>query len=488
MARIGIAGFLHETNTFAPGLTAYEQFVQADAWPGLIAGSRLLDETRGMNLAVSGFAAALARTAHEPVPLVWCSANPSGIVEQAAFDKVLDQIETLLDAAAPIDALFLDLHGAMVTEKHDDAEGALLERLRARLGPDLPIVAALDFHANISTRMVENASGLIAYRTYPHVDMAETGARAARFLGHLLRGPAPACAFRKLPYLIPMPWQSTLADPMDALMRLAIRTSEDDHVLEAQIVPGFPLADVADSGPGVLVYADTRQAAEAAANTLHTAMQSARDRFSGRLYTVREAVNHALCALPDRRFVLADTQDNPGGGGAGDTTDLLRALHDQGAQNTCAGVVCDPAFAAAAHEAGPGGTLEMALGGHSGAGGPALRARYEVMQTGNGRFTGTGPFYLGCNMDLGPMARVRLDGLDIIVSSRKQQAADQAMFRHVGAEPAGYRILALKSSVHFRADFAALADEILVVEAPGANIANLHDLRYRHLPPGTELL
>jgi microcystin degradation protein MlrC len=150
--------------------------------------------------------------------------------------------------------------------------------------------------------------------------------------------------------------------------------------------------------------------------------------------------------------------------------------------------VCDPAFAAAAHEAGPGRVLDMALGGHSGIGGPGLQARYEVMQTGNGRFTGTGPFYLGCNMDLGPMARVRLGGLDIIVSSRKQQAADQAMFRHVGAEPASYRILALKSSVHFRADFAALADEILVVEAPGANIANLHTLRYRHLLPGTELL
>jgi microcystin degradation protein MlrC len=488
MARIGIAGFLHETNTFAPGLTAYEQFVEADAWPGLVTGARLLDETRGMNLAVSGFVAALARTAHEPVPLVWCSANPSGIVAQTAFDKVVGQIESLLDAAPPVDALFLDLHGAMVTEKHDDAEGVLLERLRARLGPDLPIVAALDFHANLSQRMVENTSGLIAYRTYPHVDMAETGARAARFLDHLLREPTPARAFRKLPYVIPMPWQSTLADPMDALMRLAIRTSEADHILEAQIVPGFPLADVADSGPGILVYADTRPAAEAAADALHAAMQSARDRFSGRLYSIQEAMSHVLDASPGQRFILADTQDNPGGGGAGDTTDLLRALHDQDVRNACAGVVCDPAFAAAAHEAGPGRVLDMALGGHSGIGGPGLQARYEVMQTGNGRFTGTGPFYLGCNMDLGPMARVRLGGLDIIVSSRKQQAADQAMFRHVGAEPASYRILALKSSVHFRADFAALADEILVVEAPGANIANLHTLRYRHLLPGTELL
>ena len=488
MARIGIAGFLHETNTFAPDLTTYDQFVQADAWPGLITGARLLEETRGMNLAVSGFIAALDETPHEPVPLVWCSANPSGIVEQAAFDAVLREIETRLDAQPPIDALFLDLHGAMVTQAHDDAEGALLERLRARLGPRLPIVAALDFHANLSARMVRHASGLVAYRTYPHVDIAETGRRAARFLLRLLDEPTPACAFRKLPYLIPMPWQSTLAEPMASLMAAAARSGGDSDVWEAQIVPGFPLADVADSGPGVLVYARTAQTAEAVADGLAADMERARGRFSGRLYPAEEAVAHALATPSGRRLILADTQDNPGGGGAGDTTDLLRALHEQGAQGACAGVICDPAFAAAARDAGPGASLDGTLGGHSGIGGPGLRARYEVMQIGDGRFTGTGPFYLGCHMDLGPMARVRLSGLDIVVSSRKQQAADQAMFRHVGAEPASYRVLVLKSSVHFRADFSALADDILVVEAPGANIANLHTLHYRHLPAGTTLL
>lgn len=488
MARIGIAGFLHETNTFAPGLTSYDQFVQADAWPGLITGRHLLEETRGMNLAVSGFIAALAHSPHEAVPLLWCSANPAGIVEQAAFDAVVSQIEHLLDAAAPLDALFLDLHGAMVTQAHDDAEGALLARLRARLGPDLPIVAALDFHANVSQRMVENASGLIAYRTYPHVDMAETGARAARFLLRLFKGATPARAFRKLPYLIPMPWQSTLAEPMRSLIDTAVHACGDTRVWEAQIVPGFPLADVVDSGPGILVYAEDPGTADVVADALCANMEIARDRFSGRLYPVAEAVGHALSMPPGKRLILADTQDNPGGGGAGDTTDLLRALHGQGAQGVCVGVVCDPAFATAAHGAGPGRFRDACLGGHSGIGGPGLQGKYEVVAIGDGRFTGTGPFYLGCRMDLGPMARVRLGGIDIIVSSRKQQAADQAMFRHVGAEPAAYRVLVLKSSVHFRADFAALADEILVVEAPGPNTANLHTLRYRHLRPGTALL
>jgi len=487
MARIGIAGFLHETNTFASDITIFEHFAQADAWPGLITGAQLLSDTRDMNLAVSGFISAVDQTRHTLVPLLWCSANPSGPVEQAAFETIAAQIETRLDRHGPIDALFLDLHGAMVTQRHQDAEGVLLARLRARLGTRLPIVAALDFHANLSAAMVRHASGLLAYRTYPHVDMAQTGRRAAHFLQRLLAGRAPACAFRQVPYLIPMPWQTTLAEPMASIMA-STQSMDEPGIWDAVITPGFPLADVADSGPGILVYADTQAMADAAAQTLYDQMRQARARFSGTLHSIEQAMDRVLRRQPGETLILADTQDNPGGGGAGDTTDILHALHRHQARDVCAGIVCDPVFADAACAAGAGGTIDTALGGASGVGAPALPGRFQVVATGNGQFTGTGPFYLGCRMDLGPMALVRLEGLDIVVSSRKQQAADQAMFRHVGADPAAYRVLVLKSSVHFRADFAGLADDILVVGAPGVNTADLHALRYRRLRPGMAIL
>lgn len=505
MAKIGIAGFLHETNTFATDITTLAQFEQADAWPGLITGPQLFSDTQNMNLAISGFIDAMGPLQHTLVPLLWCSANPSGPVSQEAFDTIWAKLDALLDQSGPLDALFLDLHGAMVTQQYGDAEGVLLQRLRKKLGNAIAIVVALDFHANVSAAMVEHASGLLAYRSYPHVDMADTGRRAAQFLQRFLTSPPPACAFRQAPYIIPMPWQSTLAEPMASLMAETItettsRTtattttttkaqgSPKPDIWEAVITPGFPLADVADSGPAVTVYANTAQQANVEADRLYTLLMQAQDAFSGTLYCIDDAINYALVTHPHQTLILADTQDNPGGGAGGDTTDLLRALHDHNAQNACVGVVCDPDFATAACAAGTGQTITMALGGHCHIGAAGLHNTYTVMATGNGFFKGTGPFYKGCNMDLGPMARVRLGGIDIIVSSHKQQAADQAMFRHVGADPGQYRILVLKSSVHFRADFAALADEILVVEAPGVNTANLHKLRYKNLAAGKTVL
>ncbi|OWT65824.1 M81 family metallopeptidase [Candidimonas nitroreducens] len=524
MALIGVAGFLHETNTFAPEPTPMARFVEADAWPGLLRGAEIAPATRGMNLAISGFIEAAERDGHCLAPLLWCSANPSGPVQREAYEQVAGELEAMLSRQPALDALFLDLHGAMVAQHLQDGEGELLRRLR-RVRPGLPIVAALDFHANLSPAMLEHSDALVAYRSYPHVDMAETGRRAGAMLRRLLQGHRPHAALRRAPFIIPMAWQSTLAEPAAGLTAAALAL-QDEQVWEVQFIPGFPLADIHDSGPSVLVYAASAAAAERAADTLYTQVLRARDAFRGTLYSPAEAVSRALqrqshmlvaapagsragepvCGGPNavehmnagnaatppshagHTVILADTQDNPGGGGSGDTTDLLHELLRRGARKVCAGVVCDPGFAAAAHAAGAGAVLAHPLGAGSGIGAAPLPGPYTVMALGDGRLVGSGPFYQGCRMDLGPMARVRVQGLDIVVSSRKQQAADQAMFRHVGAQPADYDTLVLKSSVHFRADFAALADEILVVAAPGLNTADLHTLHYRNLRPDMEIL
>jgi microcystin degradation protein MlrC len=259
---------------------------------------------------------------------------------------------------------------------------------------------------------------------------------------------------------------------------------ERDGCVSASIVPGFPLADIYDCGPTVLAYGTDAAATEAAVQRLYDAVLAQRDAFCGQLYTPAQAVSHALASSGDGTIILADTQDNPGGGGAGDTTDILHELVRQRSLDACIGLLCDPAAAAAAHAAGVGATLEMSLGGQSGIGAAPLVGRYIVEALGNGQFTGTGPFYLGCRMDLGPMARLRMDGIQILVSSRKQQAADQAMFRHLSVDLARQRILVLKSSVHFRADFAGLAREILIVAASGVNVADLTQLRFQKLRPG----
>ncbi|NYT35429.1 M81 family peptidase [Allopusillimonas soli] len=485
MARIGLLGFLHETNTFAADATGLAQFVEADAWPGLVRGTDLLAATHGMNLAISGFVAALHGGTHELAPLLWCSANPSGTVRDTAFEDITAAMLEAIDNAPPLDALFLDLHGAMVTESFDDAEGELLGRLRERLGPDTRMVAALDYHANVSPAMVARADALVAYHSYPHTDMAATGARAARIMQGLLADQPLHAALRRANFLIPMPWQSTLAAPAADLARLA-RSLESDAAPEVQFIPGFPLSDTPEAGPSVLAYASTRELAEAQADTLFEQLMAARPAFQGHLYEIEQALAH-VHGNPQRRIILADTQDNPGGGGTGDTTDILHALLRANVQDACAGILCDAAFVRAAHQAGAGQRLQAQLGGRH-LGGPPLEGSFEVLTLANGQFTGTGPFYMGCRMDLGLMARVRLGPLQILVSSRKQQAADQAMFRHLAVQPSDFRVLVLKSSVHFRADFATLADDILIVRAPGENTCDLHDLQFRRLRAGMALL
>jgi microcystin degradation protein MlrC len=237
------------------------------------------------------------------------------------------------------------------------------------------------------------------------------------------------------------------------------------------------------------VYACGTDAAVVVNSVRHLAAELRRreGEFALELFTVGQAIARLAQESAPRGHpvILADTQDNPGAGGNADTTSLIKALLASGTERVLAGVICDPEAAARAHAAGEGAMVELRLGAQTrSAGETPLAARFKVRALGDGRFTGTGPFYRGGRFELGPMALLEVGGVHIAVSSRKQQAADQAMFRHLRAEPADYAVLALKSSVHFRADFGPIASTILVVEAPGPNIADPAKLSFKKLRPG----
>jgi microcystin degradation protein MlrC len=495
VARIAVGGFQHETNTFAPAPATYEDFVAADGWPGLSRGKAIFEAVAGINLPAAGFIETARTMKHNLLPLLWCSATPSGPVTRDAFERIAGELCERLAAARPLDALYLDLHGAMVTEHLEDGEGELLARLRRVVGPDLPIVASLDFHANLTEAMVDGASALVAYRTYPHVDMAENGASAALLLDRILRQGPLAHALEKPPFLIPLTWQCTLTEPAAGLFR-QLAASEGGDVASLSFTPGFPPADIHDCGPAVIAYAEDAAAARRAARHLAAAVLEAEGDFAGKVYQPDEAVLEAkqllakgLAAGADRPVVLADTQDNPGAGGNSDTVGLIEALIRNRAEGAVAGLLYDPAAAAAAHAAGEGAEIELAIGeGSRLPGHRPLAGRFRVERLGDGQFTATGPFYAGNRMQLGPMALLAVDGVRIALSSRKQQAADQAMFRHLGVEPARQKILALKSSVHFRADFQPIARDILIVAAPGPNPVDHLGLPYRRLRPGLRLM
>ena len=242
MTRIAVGGFLHETNTFAPTKATYADFVHGGGWPSMAHGDDVLKVMRKINVGLAGFIEVAEANGWDMVPTISCGASPSAHVTKDAFERIVTEMIEGIASVGPLDAVYLDLHGAMVTEHYDDGEGEILARVRKVVGPDLPLVVSLDLHANVTPEMVEHADALIAYRTYPHVDMADTGRASARHLALLLKTKARfAKAFRQLPFLIPISWQCTNDQPtMGIYQKLA--ALESDAVPTLSFAPGFPAA------------------------------------------------------------------------------------------------------------------------------------------------------------------------------------------------------------------------------------------------------
>jgi microcystin degradation protein MlrC len=380
-------------------------------------------------------------------------------------------LETL-HASAPVDGVLLDLHGAMVCAHLSDGDGELLRRIRKAVGDSTPIVASLDLHANISDLMVEQASLLETYRTYPHVDMGDTGARSADLLDLLLKqGLArfPASAMRRTDFLIPPVWGCTLVDPAKSIYQHLVDQIHGE-VEAVSLACGFPLSDVPEAGPVVLAYGFDETRVNAAADSLLAEIEQRESEFGGRLYNAQEAVSEAmrLSVGASGPVMLADSQDNPGGGGPGDTTEILRSLVQQHAQDAVVGMISDADAAQAAHRAGTGATINISLGGKSGyPGSYPLTAEFQVLAVSDGRFRATGPMLDGAEMDLGLTALLEVGGVRVVVGSKAVQTLDQSMFRHLGIEPARQKIIAIKSSIHFRNDFQEISAAVLPVISPG---------------------
>lgn len=463
-------------------------FEQGGGYLPLSRGEQILARGRQVNLPVAGAIEYAESHGWHLLPLIWAGAVPSAPVTAACYQAISDEIVEALRRVLPVDGVFLDLHGAMVAEGAPDGEGPLIHRVRDVVGPDVPIVAALDLHGNISRQMVDQADRLVGFRTYPHVDMALTGQRAAAELDRLIQGRANFKAFRQLDFLIPIAWQSTMGQPAARLYDLV--AERDTEGVCASFFMGFPAADFPDCRPSVVAYAESQDQADAAADRIAQAVRDAEPAFQGRSFLPADGVAEAqrLAATATRPVVIADTQDNPGAGGDSDTTGMLRALIQADAQNAAVGLITDPQAAAAAHAAGEGARIELSLGGKSGIDGDApFTGTFTVERLSDGNCHATGPYYGGAHLQLGPSACLCLGGVRVAVASEKAQMADREMFRFLGIEPEAQAILVVKSSVHFRADFAPIAEQILTCTAPGPMPISPASLPFRHLAPGIRL-
>lgn len=488
-ARIALGGFMHETNCFMPTRTDFDGFADIGDRPKLNRGDDTLEIMPGKSAAISGFLDTID-SAHEMVPLLWTSGGAGGYVTRDAFERITGELVGRLSQAMPVDAVYLDLHGAMCSEDYEDSEGEVLRRVRAAIGPDIPLVISLDYHVNLTPQMAELTDGMAIYLTYPHIDRPETGARAARILETVIeRGQPTARAFRDLPFLIPLNFQCTMVEPSKGIVDRSVE-GEGGDVLDLCYGAGFPPSDLHHCGPSVIAHGYDQAAVDKAADGLTDYVASLEEEFAQPMLTPDEGVQHAMkvAAAASRPVVIADTQDNPGCGGTGDTTGLLEALVRNKAEGAVMCVMADPAAAAAAHAAGEGAEITVDLGGKHGPDGvEPFHGTFKVTRLSDGQFSATGPCIGGRRINIGPTALLTIGGVSVVTASKRMQAYDQDIFRHIGIEPSEQKIVALKSTCHFRADFQPIAEKVIVVLAPGAHIVDTTQYPFKYLREGVRL-
>ena len=483
--RIASGGLQHETNTFAATPTTIEDFVRdSNCGPELSGGEVIFDRFRNTGSIHGGYIAGAEAVGAELLPLLSARAQPSGVVQQQSFETMLNRLLDRLKQVLPVDGLLLDLHGAMVTERCEDAEGAVIEAVRAVVGSGLPIVVTLDLHANITAKMAELADAIIGFDTYPHVDMNERGYEAAELLARIIRGEVtPIQAYRQLPLITMPPMQCTLREPMQSLMQQLHRLEAEPGVMTATVSMGFPFADIRDAGVSVLVTTNNDRAlAHRKAEELASWLWELRDQLQPQLTSIEEVIRFVKEHPADGPTIFADGSDNPGGGAPCDGTVALQAIIDAGFQGAVVGVLFDPETAAQAQRAGVGGTIPVRLGGKTDDrhGSPVVGQAY-VQALCDGKFVYRGPMFRGVTDHLGLTATLIIGGVEVVVASHRRQCLDAEMLRIAGIEPTRRRLVVVKSAVHFRADFGPLAAHIFDADTPGIHRPDFELFDYQHL-------
>lgn len=490
MKKIIIAGFQHETNTFAPTKASYADFVQGGGFPPLSRGADVL-KFREQNIPIGGFIQQAEQFGYQLLPVIWAGTSPSAHVEQCTYQRICDEIIASIQQH-PADAVYLDLHGAMVSEQVDDGEGELLRRVREAVGPDIPVIASLDFHANVTQVMFAHSDVLICYRTYPHVDMAQTGQRCAQLLDQIFRGKKLHKQMYKLPFLIALNAQCTELEPTQSCMNL-LEQLEQNNSVQMNFTPGFPAADFEECGGCIWGYSENAEQLDQAMQRYIAHVLQQETHWNMDFLSPDHAVLQALQLYQQhhstRPVVIADTQDNPGAGGDSNTTGMLSALHRHQVKNALIGLIVDPAVVQQAYQLEFGQHFYAKLGGTSGIAGDALfSAEFKIKAYSDGKFSYGGPMMHGVEADIGPSVLLEIDGIEIAVSSYKAQLLDRNMFRIFGIVPEDKTIVVVKSSVHFRADFQDMAAAILVAKAPGAMKADPNDLPWQKIDPDRRLV
>src|SRR5579872_550220 len=478
MKRVGVLGFLHESNTFLPAATAYDDFVSAS----VAKGGELVVRLRCGHHELSGMLAGLEETGLVIVPGMAALAIPSGTITAEAYEHLVGELIESLRGTLPIDGLLVALHGAAVSEAYPDADGELLRRIRAAVGPDLPIVVTLDLHANISAAMAEMSNAIVVYRSNPHLDQFARGREAALLLARTLKGEIrPVQALEAPPLVIHISKQHTASQPAQGLYEDLAEVLQWPGILSASVAMGFYYADVQEMGASFLAVADgDANLARRAAQWMASRAWTRRQEFIGRLPNPEEAVRSAT-ASAKKPVVLMDIGDNVGGGSPADSTILLEEIVRQGARNAMV-ILYDPAAVEQCLKAGIRAHVELLAGGHTDSlHGRPVRIRGRVRTLSDGVFMETQVRHGGWGRgDQGVTAVVETeDAHTIVLTSRLMPPMSLEQVLSLGIHPERKDILVVKGVVAPRAAYEPVAGEVVLVDTPGVTTDNPNHFVYR---------
>lgn len=472
----------HETNTFSLRKTGKQAFMARYTLMGAAAIAERGDE----NTELAGFLDAGRAHDWRITHVLSAAAGPSGNIRREAFDWLCEPILSRLESE-PYDGLLLGVHGAMGLDFCEDGEAELLRRVRSVVGEGMPIAITLDSHANVSEQMCELADIIVSFKTYTHVDMRLSGCHAGDILQRTMLGEIEPRTIRVgRPMLEEINGGRTDIGPMIQRIASARAYEEREDVFAVSINAGFASADVATVGPTVLVcgqgdFAAHRAFAETVADDIWSRrFEVLNDYLSvDRAAAIAVAYESVLGPL-----VIADYADNPGAGGYGDSTELLRALLDAGVSDACFGPMVDGATVHALQTVAVGQTVQLALGGKTdpGFGGGPLALEAELVSLSNGHFTGDGPMIHGLHGSFGPTAVIRVGGIEILVVTIPRQILDLQQFKAFGIDPQEKDVVALKSMQHFRAAFEPVAGQVLVCDSGALCTPRYDRLPYRNVP------
>ena len=486
--RIAVLGLMLESNRFAP-VTVKEDYLDRVYLVGDEILTALGKPESELPAEILGFRSAMdTACAWTPVPILVGLVEAGGPLDHAFFRATVDEMRVRLQAALPLDGVYVANHGAMITTESRDPDGEIFAMVRSIVGPDVPIVVTLDLHGNVSQAMVDNADVVVAYRTNPHVDMRARGAEAARAMAEMFRGMRPSTAFIRLPLAPPTVTLRTESGPYADLIAYG-QTKLTSDIVNVSILGGFAYCDTPKNGLAIVVTSRSGpEVAQALARDIARKAWADHHRYVPKLTSLEDAVAQAVETGLDparRPLILADVADNPGGGGRGNTTWLLEALHTAGAKGVLLGIFNDAALAREAHALGEGATFDAVFNRDETAPfSQRFEARATVKRLKDGDCVGRRGFYAGRRMNLGPSALLDVGGIAVVVISLRTQCADPVFFEMMGVDIAAARTVVVKSRGHFRAGFDEFfaSDQVVEVDAPGLTSPILSRFDFRHLP------